>query len=56
MVRRLVADENGLSNLKWALLIAAVAVAALMYFPQLSFVTAALQHFWSWLSLPMVGR
>jgi Flp pilus assembly pilin Flp len=56
MVRRLVADENGLSNLKWALLIAAVAVAAVMYFPQLSFVTAALQHFWSWLSLPMVGR
>jgi Flp pilus assembly pilin Flp len=55
MVRRLVADENGLSNLKWALLIAAVAAAAVMYFPQFSFVTAALPHLWSWLSLPMIG-
>ena len=44
MVRRLVADENGLSNLKWALLIAAVAVAAVMYFPQFNFIIAWLQR------------
>jgi Flp pilus assembly pilin Flp len=55
MVRRLAADENGLSNLKWALLIAAVAIAAIMYLPPLSFVSTALGQFWSWLTLPAAG-
>ena len=55
MVRRLVADENGISSLTWALLIAVVAIAAVMYFPQFSFVTAALGRFWAWLTLPTVG-
>ena len=44
MARKILADETGLSAVKWALLIAAVAVAAVMYFPQLSFVIAWLQR------------
>jgi hypothetical protein len=55
MIRRFVADASGLSTLKGALLIAALAIGAVMYFPQLGFVTAALGRFWSWLSLPFVG-
>ncbi len=43
MVRRFLADDSGLSKFKWALLIAAVAVAAVMYIPQLTFVIAWLQ-------------
>jgi Flp pilus assembly pilin Flp len=55
MVRKFVVDENGLSTLTWALLIAILAIAAISYFPQFSFVTAALGRFWAWLTLPGVG-
>jgi Flp pilus assembly pilin Flp len=55
MVREFVANENGLSTLTWALLIAVVAIAAILYFPQFSFVTTALGRFWAWLTLPGVG-
>lgn len=47
--RKLVADETGLSNLTWALLIAAGAVAAIFYVPQLSFVFTSLGQLWAWL-------
>ena len=55
MIRKFVADESGLGNVTWVLLIAALAIGAVMYFPQLGFVTAALGRFWAWLSLPFVG-
>ena len=44
MARRILADENGLSAVRWALLFAAVAVAAIMYFPQFNFMIAWLQR------------
>ena len=55
MVRKLLGDDRGLGNVTWVLLIAALAIGAVIYFPQLGFVTAALGRFWSWLSLPFVG-
>jgi len=48
--RNLLANEIGLSNLAWTLLIAAIAIAAVFYFPQLRFVITALRDFWSWLA------
>jgi Flp pilus assembly pilin Flp len=44
MARRFRAEKSGLGKFKWALLIAAVAVAAVMYVPQLSFVIAWLDR------------
>ena len=52
MVRKILADESGFGTFTWALLIGAAAIVAVVYFPQLSFVTAALGQFWAWLTLP----
>ena len=49
MIRRFLDEEKGLSRLTWALLAAAVAVAAIMYFPQLSFIVSGLRQFGTWL-------
>jgi Flp pilus assembly pilin Flp len=49
MIRRFLAEEAALSKLTWALLAAAVAVGAIMYFPQLSFIVSSLRHLGSWL-------
>jgi Flp pilus assembly pilin Flp len=43
-MRRLFADEDGLSAVKWALLVAAVAAVVVMYVPQFHFVIAWLQR------------
>ncbi len=48
-IRRFLAEEAALSKLTWALLAAAVAVGAIMYFPQLSFIVSSLRHLGSWL-------
>ena len=49
MIRRFLADEKALSRLTWALLAAAVAVGAIMYFPQLRFIVSGLRQFGAWL-------
>jgi Flp pilus assembly pilin Flp len=49
MIRRFLDEEKGLSRLTWALLAAAVAVGAIMYFPQLSFIVSGLRQFGTWL-------
>jgi hypothetical protein len=49
MIHRFLVDEKALSRLTWALLAAAVAVGAIMYFPQLSFIYSGLQHFGAWI-------
>ena len=50
MVRRFLAEERALSRLTWALLAAAVAVGAIMYIPQLSFIVSGLRQFGTWLA------
>ena len=49
MARRLLADENGLSAIKWALLIAAAAAAVVMFVPQFGFIIARLERLGTWL-------
>lgn len=50
MIRRFLAEEKALSRLTWALLVAAVAVGAIMFFPQLSFIVSGLRQFGAWLA------
>ena len=49
MIRRFLAEEAALGKFTWALLAAAVAVGAVMYFPQLSFIISGLRHVGAWL-------